>query len=70
MITVCLPIYVRYPTSSPIKIQIGDLVEVQMSIIAVPVKGRESKLTTLLRSVTLMDRTYTQVSQLNVYEIN
>jgi hypothetical protein len=56
--------------TSPIKIQIGDLVEVQMSIVAVPVKGGESKLTALLRSVTLMDGTYTQVSQLNIYEIN
>ena len=53
---------VRYPSISPIKIQIGDIVEVQMSIVAVPVKGRESKLMTLLRSVTIMDGTYTQVS--------
>jgi hypothetical protein len=45
------------------KIQIGDIVEVQMSIVAVPVRGGQFKFTTLLRSVTLMDGTHTQVSR-------
>jgi hypothetical protein len=44
------------------KIQTGDIIEVQFSVVAVPVRGGEFKFTGLLRSVTLMDGKHTQVS--------
>ena len=56
----------RYPTTSPTKIQVGDLVEVQMSFVMFPVRGGEYKFSSLLRSVTLMDKCHTEASGINI----
>ncbi|KAF8871920.1 hypothetical protein BD779DRAFT_1399291, partial [Infundibulicybe gibba] len=52
----------RYLPVAPVKMQIGDIVEVQMSLIAVPLRGGQFKMTSVLRGVTLMNGQLTQVA--------
>jgi hypothetical protein len=47
----------------PIKIRVGDIVEIQSSFVVIPVRGGEYKMVSLLRSVTLIDKSHTQVSK-------
>ncbi|KAF8883848.1 hypothetical protein BD779DRAFT_1674379 [Infundibulicybe gibba] len=50
----------RYLPAAPVKMQVGDIIEIQMSLIVVPLRGGLFKMSSVLRSVTLMDGQYTQ----------
>ncbi len=53
--------YSRYISVKPASICIGDLVELQVSFIMVPLRDNKFKGTMVLRSILVLDRTYTQV---------
>jgi hypothetical protein len=51
----------RYDDAKPQSFRIGDIVEVQMSFIAVPLKGQNYKMLTVVHSVALLDGFFSQV---------
>lgn len=67
--------YTRYVHVKPNKFRVGDIVEAQVSCVAFPMRGGQSRLRLVLRALTLLDGTYTKVSykfnwQSNVDECN
>jgi hypothetical protein len=52
----------RLKSITPCRIQIGDIVEVMMSILFIPIKNRRFKMTIKLRGILILDTTYTDVS--------
>ncbi len=46
----------------PVRFRIGDIVEVQATIVAIPVKGNKFKTIAQLRSLALIDGSFTEVS--------
>lgn len=50
-----------FVTAPPHIFQTGDIVEVQISFIGIPLKERKVKLGMVLRSVTLLDGSFAQV---------
>ncbi|KAH6894773.1 hypothetical protein BKA70DRAFT_1375752 [Coprinopsis sp. MPI-PUGE-AT-0042] len=46
---------------SPIRLRVGDIVECQTTFMLVPVKGKQWKMTAVLRSITLLHASFTQV---------
>lgn len=53
----------RYELATPQMFRLGDIVEIQISFIAIPLKTQVFKMTTVLHSVALIDSTFTRVSQ-------
>jgi hypothetical protein len=53
---------VRFQQCEPQTFRNGDIVQVQLSFVVIPVKGGHRKMLTILRSVALLDRSF-QVSQ-------
>lgn len=51
----------RYITVKPACVSVGDIVELQVSFIMVPLRDNNFKVTMVLRSVLVLDRSYTQV---------
>ena len=51
----------RYTPVKPIIFGVGDIVEVQASFMAIPLKGGKFKSTMVLRGITLVDGTFTHV---------
>lgn len=51
----------RFVDISPSKIQIGDIIKVHMTFMAVPVKDGKKKVISMLRSITLLDSNLTEV---------
>ena len=51
----------RYIPIKPVKFQIGDIVEAQVSIIAVPIRDKKMKTVMILRGLTLLDGSFSQV---------
>jgi hypothetical protein len=51
----------RYLIAKPTCISVGDIVELQVSFIMVPLRDNKFKPTMVLRSILVLDRTYTQV---------
>ena len=51
----------RYAMIKPASVCVGDIVELQISIIMVPIRDNKFKATMVLRSILVLDRTYTQV---------
>jgi hypothetical protein len=47
----------------PVRFHEGDIVEAQVTFMLVPLKGGTYKMATVLQSLTLLDATYSQVSQ-------
>ena len=47
---------------APCRIQIGDIVEVMMSILFIPIKNHRFKMTIKLRGILILDTKYTDVS--------
>lgn len=39
----------------PVKFRIGDIVEAQMSFVTIPLRGKQFKMLTILRAITLLD---------------
>jgi hypothetical protein len=46
----------------PVRFRIGDIVEVQATVSAIPVKGNKFKTVAQLRSLALIDGSFTEVS--------
>ena len=53
----------RYTLVKPVIFGVGDIVEVQASFMAVPLKQGKFKTTMVLRGITLIDGTFTQVQK-------
>ena len=53
----------RYHEISPMKIRPGDVVEAQVSFVAILLKGQKYKLLVVLRAITLLDCSPLRVSQ-------
>jgi len=51
----------RYESTDPNKFRIGDIVEVQLSFVAVPVKENKFRLILVMRALTLLDCTQCKV---------
>lgn len=51
----------RFQPTRPQTFQVGDIVEVQVSFIAVPIRDGKWKINTILRSISLFDGSFTQV---------
>jgi len=49
-----------FQPTGPQTFQVGDIVEVQVSFIAVPIRDNKWKISTILRSISLFDTRYTQ----------
>ena len=59
----------RYIPVKPVIFGVGNIVEVQASFMAVPLKQGKFKTTMVLRGITLVDGTFTQVRK-QYYQIN
>jgi hypothetical protein len=59
-----------YNRATPQMFRLGDIVEAQMSFIAIPLRGQTFKMITVLHSIALIDSTFTQVSQSNAICFN
>lgn len=53
----------RYVVVKPACISVGDIVELQVSFIMVPLRDNKFKIAMVLRSILVLDRTYTQVNK-------
>ena len=51
----------RFVPILPVKLQIGDIVEAQISFMVIPLRGREFKITAVWHSLTLLDGQFAQV---------
>ncbi|KAF8220010.1 hypothetical protein L208DRAFT_1336227, partial [Tricholoma matsutake] len=54
----------KYEECEPQQFRIGDIVQVQMSFVAVPIKGGMHKMLTVLRLIALLDGSFTTVSNI------
>ena len=52
----------RFFETDPTQFRVGDIVEVQMTIVAVPIQKNKFKVITQLRTVALLDGTFADVS--------
>jgi hypothetical protein len=52
----------RFQAVGPHTFRIGDIVEMQVSFVAVPLKEQKYKMMVVLRSIALLDKAYSQVS--------
>ena len=50
----------------PAKFRLGDIVEVQLSFIALPVRGEKYRMKSILRSLALLDNTHSEVCLLYI----
>lgn len=55
-------INIRFIEVDPGRFRVGDIVEIQITIIAVPIRNNKFKMITQLRSLALLDGTFTDVS--------
>jgi hypothetical protein len=53
----------RYSPIAPVLFREGDIVEAQLTLMLVPLKGGQFKMTAVLRCLTLLDSTYSRVSK-------
>jgi hypothetical protein len=60
-----LTILLSFEEAKPQIFRLGDIVEVQMSFVCVPLKEQNFKMLTVLHSIALIDSTFTQVSTRN-----
>jgi hypothetical protein len=58
---------IRFVNIPPAKIQVGDIVELQVLMTGVPMRNGDYKLSTILRGVTLMDGSHTQVQVITMH---
>lgn len=62
--------FCRFEETQPTQFHIGDIVEIQTTVIAVPVKERRFKMILQLRSLALINSSFTQVcSSCHYYNI-
>lgn len=51
-----------YEEIAPVKFCVGDLVEVQLTLMLVPLRGGQYKLAPILRCLTILDSKFSQVN--------
>ena len=65
-----LTLQCRFQQCEPQTFRKGDIVQAQLSFVVIPLKGGRRKMLTVLRSLALLDRSFSQVSiQYNTYSI-
>jgi hypothetical protein len=52
----------RFEPVDPVRFRVGDMVEVQATVVAIPVKNNKFKTIVQLRSLALIDGSFTEVS--------
>ena len=52
----------RFFEVDPIQFRVGDIVEVQITVVAVPIRSNKFKMITQLRCLALLNGTFTDVS--------
>ena len=60
----------RFQPVDPIIFRVRDIVEVQMTIVTIPVKKGRFKMLTQLRSIALINSAFTEVSMPPEHDIN
>ncbi|KAM6489121.1 hypothetical protein JOM56_010309 [Amanita muscaria] len=50
----------RYTHIPPVRFQVGDIVEAQVSLMLVPIRGDQYQMVSVLRGLTLLDNSFTQ----------
>jgi len=56
-----LTISIRYDTMKPQSYRVGDIVEVQLSFVVVPLRNQKYKLVNVLHSIALLEGRFSQV---------
>jgi len=51
----------RFDQAQPTLFQLGDIVEVQVSFVALPQRDSKAKLSMIMRSISLLEKEFTQV---------
>ena len=59
----------RYENISPVRFRVGDIVEAKATLMLIPLRGGQFKLTAVLRSLTIVDTTCTQVREKLMFNI-
>jgi hypothetical protein len=57
----CNATFYRYIGVKPASVCVGDIIELQVSFIMIPLRDKQFKVTMVLRSILILDRTFTQV---------
>ncbi len=52
----------RFEPVDPVRFRVGDIVEVQATVVAIPIKGNKFKTIAQLHSLALIDGLFTEVS--------
>ena len=55
----------RFELADPVQFRAGDIVEVQATVVAIPLKNKKFKMITQLRSVALITGSFTEARYLN-----
>jgi hypothetical protein len=58
-----------FRATGPQIFQLGDIIEVQVSFIAIPMRGKKWKISTILRSISLFEGRFTQVKNAVRYQV-
>ena len=53
----------RYEMAEPQIYRVGDIVEAQISFVAIPLKGQKYKMSPILHSIALIDGSFTTVRE-------
>ena len=53
----------RFDQAQPTAFQLGDIVEVQASFVALPMRDNKAKLSMILHSISLLNKQFTQVRE-------
>ena len=64
-----LKLRTSFQATGPQIFQLGDIVEVQVSFIAIPMRGKKWKISTILRRISLFEGRFTQVKNAVCYQV-
>ena len=64
-----LTLVCRFDKALPAVFQLGDIVEVQVSFVALPQRDNKAKLSLILRGISLLEKEFTQVRQTHYPEV-
>jgi len=57
---------IRFDSVEPTVFQLGDIVEVQVSFVALPMRDNKARVCMILRSISLLEKEFTQVRERNI----
>ncbi|KAF8874509.1 hypothetical protein CPB84DRAFT_1690100, partial [Gymnopilus junonius] len=55
----------KFIPTKPVRVQVGDIVEAQISVILAPLRDKKYKSSMIIRSLSIIDGSYTQASQIS-----